>query len=228
MCDVKSLFCKYGETFIEGYLGNSKECEILFVLKEPDAKEDDVRGFWFKEDILGKKPNNPYHKAFGIMASSVLNDNDTLHALNRCAFINVFPFCGEKSASDQYKSVLNELSKARPLPYNGITKKSDIKVIASNRRFLIDNIRGRFIITTCDIFEALICNEKHVNLVNGFEYRFEYDNHILTRVYKATEYKGKVLIACYHPSYQRAYRGEFRIKDGLQNLIASKPLEDNQ
>ncbi len=48
MSDI--IFTKVKGNLIEGYLGDNKEAEILFILKEPhtkNVKPDD--GFWFKK-----------------------------------------------------------------------------------------------------------------------------------------------------------------------------------
>ena len=76
MCNVEDLFYRPdGKTAIEGYLGKPEECEILFVLKEPN--DSTPQGFWFKE-VLEKDENEwgkyeaQYFHVLGTMAYRLL------------------------------------------------------------------------------------------------------------------------------------------------------------
>lgn len=175
MCDVKSLFCKYGETFIEGYLGDENSSpELLFVLKEPHASPDNVKDFWFKKNVMPdpNRMNNPYYKVLSKTAMKLIGPSKVTGALEeydyvlrRCAFINIYPFSGEPSASSNFKSVAKALIKADPKEVS-ITKGSCSEDIACNRKAIILGHNWKYVVTVNGVFDKLCPNPN--KMYDGF------------------------------------------------------------
>lgn len=203
MCNVEKLYYHVKENAVEGsFIEGNPSPEILFVLHEPHAKEEDVNDFWFREKVLKKnKTGNPYYIAFVKIAKLLLNEGDDSVALHKCALINVFPFCGARYASDDCCSVIGALKSVNASPIESISKDKP-EDTAANRKYIIEHTTAKYIVTTCKVFESLVGN---CETEAGLKFSFTYKNKLLSPTLCATEYKGKILVAIYHPSYKRAY-----------------------
>lgn len=221
MCDVSNLFYKVNEV-VEGYLGDPENCKALFVLREPHAKKENVTDFWFKKKVLvpilsgNRSANNMYYKAFHRLAQLVI-DTGVNEVLLSCAFINAFPFCGEKYASAACKETIEKLRQAKPKAIEGITIDSEKEDIAANRRFIVENISKKIIFATCDIFEALVAKETRFD---GLVYTFNTGKgKSIQKTYSAAYLNSRIIIAIYHPSYQFAYRGDIELSGRLKGEL---------
>ena len=193
--DLEQFFYHYNGRPIEGFIGNPNECKILFILKEPDTGS--AEEFWFKKgvDQCGKGAKRYFH-ILGKIAAKILDrsgdlDNDDFlqSVLKECAYINLYPIKGETSASDDYKIVLELLENTESDPIE-INKKCNHNEIASNRKYLIENINCDYIVTVWDIFDKIIKEESRSN---GIKYDGKW--------FKKGEFSGKPVYYFYHPSY---------------------------
>lgn len=209
MCKVEDLFYKNGET-IEGYLGDNNECAILFVLREPHATEGDTTGFWLKQvvgsnDTKGKR----YVNVLGKLAKKLLEktngekSRDELkyykELLSKCAFINLYPFCGKEYKSENYVETLCALCDPEPEAVPLIQEdKEEYRKIAANRLGIINGLHPRYIVTVCDIYEAL----KPLKCkTNPEEQPWIFYNQ---KPFKSFEMESRTkVLAFYHPSYTR-------------------------
>lgn len=178
MCDVSELFYKVNGHTIEGYLGNSNECEILFVLKEPNDPSPD--GFWLKKEVVDKvikEPNVKLEKAeekylhvLGYLAYRLsggqrkkLSNRELAGALKHCAFINLYPCSGERntnSKENKYKKTLRRMKKIRKDKSHSkkpcyISNKEDYFNIAQNRLQIINSMNWKLLVTVCGAFEVI-------------------------------------------------------------------------
>ena len=164
MCDVSELFYKVDGKEVEGYLGKPEECEILFVLKEPN--DSNPQGFWFKNNVVDKceveREGQKYYKSLGSLAYMLLDisnehSEDLTEALRKCAYININYKNGGPKASIDYKRTLNYL--------HFLNRKQDKKwwkvypdyqKRAEEILEIIKRIKCKYIVTTWDIFNALV------------------------------------------------------------------------
>ncbi len=72
--NVKELFIKNKNgDFIEGYLGDDEQAEILFLLREPNSGGEETDIFWFREVLenshkfagSAKRAGTKYKNVFG-------------------------------------------------------------------------------------------------------------------------------------------------------------------
>lgn len=96
----------------EGLIGDVavSQAEVLFILKEPHDKDNKDK-FWLKNDIYSnRKENNRYYSLFCILADKLINGDESSHdKLGKCAFMNLYPFSGGATASEEYKSLKKEV-----------------------------------------------------------------------------------------------------------------------
>ena len=120
----------------EGPLGeNSDNIKLLFVMKEPNG--DDLNCFWMKEKVITRKEGTKYYNVLGAFAKSFINVNTHEVALERSAYINLYPFDGKSEAipnsetGKSYIDLINDvnvwknvrkLDVAEPI-FKGCTKK---------------------------------------------------------------------------------------------------------
>jgi hypothetical protein len=88
----------------EGYIGDEKKADILFILREPHGQK--LEKFWFKADVVYGDMGKKYLNILGTLAQKLFNDEttDKKTLLKNCAYINLFPFCGGATASKKYKA----------------------------------------------------------------------------------------------------------------------------
>ncbi len=228
MCDVKELFYSLdGKDPIEGYLGDSNECEILFVLKEPNDPDPD--GFWFKKEVVDeviKEPNVKLEKAeekylhvLGYLAyrlrggpSKNPNNLELANALKHCAFINIYPCSGERNTSskeNKYKKTLRRMKKIRKnKTYSEkpcyITDVKDYFNIAQNRLQIINSMNWKLLVTVCGAFEVIAnknAEECYVGIVAKKpekQFRITYFENDMNRY----------VLSYYHPSHACAWNVE--------------------
>lgn len=174
---------------IEGFLGDMKECEILYILREPNSNGKVASRFWFK-DVLngdfsnGKRYVNVLGRLFNIIRVEENNQySELVKKLKRCCYINLHPHFGEKNATGKYRTTLDNF-------------KNNNGAEADNRWSVIDNLICNYgcktIVTVPDIFNALCSDEndvtKQVLLYGDKEFRIG-------------KYKDATVYEFYHPAY---------------------------
>lgn len=96
----------------EGLLSEgNKECEILFIFKEPNVDgeiKDDI--FWFRDQVMpvkgkGVKHGERYYEYLSKMAKTFGV------ALEDCGYMNLYPCNGEETPSKGYQDFLEEMQK---------------------------------------------------------------------------------------------------------------------
>lgn len=214
MCDVNNLFCKHGTTLIEGYLGNPDECEILFVLREPDDPEPQ-KGFWFRDVVCGKqtgKTGTKYKNVLGMIAHKLLGGSeerqgDYSQVLRKCAYINAFPFYGKSSETDRCKAVIDALSSDGADKGGSIDCNSDVKAIANNRNRIIKDINCRYIVTVGDIFNAI--KPKNATILKGIQYQYRGSSEFGAFALSDNKTVVKFLHPCCWISYDKLIAADF-------------------
>lgn len=212
MCDVNKLFYtpEGNEYPIEGYLDKENpRSDVLFVLREPHATEEDTKEFWLYNIVNDhqRTDGKRYVNVLGRLAAKLLKEpigslseeeqlNCYKELLKRCAFINLYPFCGKKTKSENYSKTLGELYNAEPKAVS-LTQndKGEYSKIVANRLEIIYGLKPHYIVTVCDIFDAF--KDKHgAAQPNGLLYK---DKH-----FEAIDMEnGTKVLAFYHPSYTR-------------------------
>ena len=213
MCDVSELFYKVNGKEVEGYLGNPEECEILFVLKEPNANKDNVTDFWFKK-VLEKDENEwrkyeaQYFHVLGTMAYRLLGgkaEDATVqiikNALKRCAYINLHPECGSGSETKEFKKILSEVEWQMKVNNRKRHRKVEEEIInrAQNRINLIKGFPCRYIVTAQNIF----C------VIAGAKTKQGKDHHegviLGDKVFRIANIERNKTILSFFPYYNRNY-----------------------
>lgn len=189
---------------IEGFLGDSNECEILFILREPNNNGEEPDDFWFKRVLTGKATNGKrYLRTLGSLYNVINDKEDTTDRafaenLKKCCYINIHPHFGYSSASKEYKTTLEDF-------------KSKETEGARNRwniiDELIDNYECKYVITVEDIFSAIYSG---LNTKLHEDEGFVYEN----KVFRSCEYRGASIYEFYHPSYPISYE-----KIGLRGKV---------
>lgn len=189
---------------IEGFLGDSNECEILFILREPNNNGEEPDDFWFKRVLTGKATNGKrYLRTLGSLYNVINDKKDTsdrafTENLKKCCYINIHPHFGYSSASKEYKTTLEDF-------------KSKETEGARNRwniiDELIDNYGCKYVITVEDIFSAIY---SELNTKLHEDEGFVYEN----KVFRSCEYRGASIYEFYHPSYPISYE-----KIGLRGKV---------
>lgn len=180
---------------IEGFLGDSNECEILFILREPNNMGEKPDGFWFKKVLSGEKSNGSrYVEVLGRLYNFVKGEKNTDKAvltdnLKKCCYINIHPHFGYSSASEEYKNMLEDFK----------NKKTES---ARNRWNIIDELIDsygcKYVVTVEDIFSAIYSKlNTQLRVGEGFVYG--------NKSFRSCEYKGALIYEFYHPSYPMSY-----------------------
>lgn len=106
-------------------MGNPEDCEILFVLKEPNTGgyETLSKEFWMKR-VIGPDDvelSDAYINVLGTIAIRLLNPDQgekseftkayLKEALSKCAYVNIYPFSGLGTEGERYKKTLKEMKK---------------------------------------------------------------------------------------------------------------------
>lgn len=166
-------FGKVDNKVIEGWLGDSKEKTVLFVMKEPNDKH--TENFFLYDAIYGqtdgwdnkaKRTATRMINIFGSLARKITKQdenevfncrdyNKNIEALKSCAFINLSPFSGEGTASVKYNCVVKVLNNVEydTCQFCKISKESNKNEIAENRLSIIKNIECDYIVVIDDVFE---------------------------------------------------------------------------
>ena len=154
----------------EGPLGGSADkIKLLFVMKEPNGKKLDC--FWMKDVFTGKESAKSreatrYFNVLNIYIEKLLGQRATRREedeiLKQIAFINLFPFFGEKSTEpghgysalmqkSVWKNAKNEKVKEK------ITVKNDYDKILRNRIEIIMNAleSGAYVVAHYEIVKKL-------------------------------------------------------------------------
>ncbi len=188
----------YGKT--EGFLGDENDFGLMFVLKEPNSsgKEADPDHFWFREVVDGCKKGGRYLSALGRIAQLLFNHplenspNGWSSALRRCAYINLFPEKGERTASLEYQTVLRSFREGVDDPYH--------------RWDIIMNLPvGTTLVTTKDIFRAIRqrLDGLKIPAEDFFAYGLAYGNKMLPS-FSFRNNNGQIIVmAMYHPANRR-------------------------
>lgn len=175
---------------IEGFLGDSNECEILFILREPNNKGEKPDGFWFKKVLSGEKSNGGrYVGVLGRVYNLIKREKNTdqsvlIDNLKKCCYINIHPHFGYSSASKEYTEMLENFKK-----HVGEGAKNRWKIIDG----LIKEYGCKCIVTVPEIF-SILCPKDRVT--SEF---VEYDN----KNFRVGKYKDAMVYEFYHPSYPR-------------------------
>lgn len=84
---------------------SEKQPELLIVLKEPHG--DEWNSFWMRDEVMQTRAGVYFHK-LGAYARKILNAETKIDALERSAFINLYPYNG-KSRTDGggYEKLIN-------------------------------------------------------------------------------------------------------------------------
>lgn len=198
----------------EGFLGdenNSNQIDILFILREPNTgNKEKLDRFWFKDALEGNITGDTkaartatlYKKVFGKIYTLLMN---TKPDLKKCAYINLFPFCGGSTNSLQFRATRKALKRLEgQFDFESIEKykennnytEEEYKKIAQNRLNIIRNLDCKYIVTTEDIFAAIAKTEKKTgDIQKGFflDYR--------EKIFNKFEIKKDIWVySFYHPS----------------------------
>lgn len=209
-------FTKVGGKLIEGYLGDNKEAEILFILKEPNTKnveEDD--GFWFKKVISDENRTangKRYFNILGSLAEKLLKCNESkTELLKKCAYINLYPFSGENRQSNNYEEVLkalnNHLKNGDQITNKTISESSAYNDIAENRISLINQIimsgKTKYIVTVREIYNILSKLPSPCDNAKNHYLQLEYGRkHKTTKSFACHTLKNDLMLCeFWHPSY---------------------------
>jgi hypothetical protein len=88
---------------IEGFLGDRQEAKVLFILREPNNKDQPAQGFWLRkvlDDASYRRGMGPkYADTVCALARYLLGAPD---AIRSCAYINLYAACGEGTASELF------------------------------------------------------------------------------------------------------------------------------
>ena len=194
--DEKKDFYMNNGVYTEGYLGDEKKCDILFVLREPDTDGKKADIFWFKQVVNGVKfkgldvdskkkarianaSGTRYKNVLGRIASKLLNitSENYEEVLKNCCYMNVCPESGEKQISLHYK-------------VNDDYRKALIKRI-------IEEHNTKFIVTVSDVFDKL-CGATNESWLTYEDKNF-----------RKGKYEGVEVYEFYHPSSTKIKYKEF-------------------
>ena len=210
MCNVEDLFYKPdGKPAIEGYLGDEakEDCKILFVLREPNSGGYDKpsKVFWMRDVVKGEDMprSSRYWHVLGTLASKLIgpcicntkNKCEYLEPLKHCAFINLYPCSGSGSKGDKFNLTLEAL---RNIAHSEEPPRSlqEYKTLAQNRYDIISRISARYIVTTPEIFNALVGEKTNDGSEHADGFKLD-DNHI----FKKAVISKKMMLSYYHPCY---------------------------
>lgn len=200
---------------IEGFLGDEEKAEILFVLREPN--DDHPEKFWFKEILSPsyeyanndkgkeKRAATKYKHILGSLARATgrISTENNIEALKKCAYINLYPFSGKGSKSEEFKNTLKEFK-----------ENNTCSTLIENRLSII-NKNWKFVITTWDIFDALKKYYKAENKIEKVE-KYYYKNEKKEKPFrKFQNADGTIFIEFYHPAAGKTYVTE----ELLENFI---------
>lgn len=239
MCDVNDLFYKVMDTegktvAIEGYLGKPEECEILFVLKEPNTGgyEKQSKEFWM-QSVISDSPvpkSEQYLRTLGIIAANLLEimpekeqiDEFYKNVLKHCAYINIYPFSGLGSEGKYYKKVKASLKRqeVRNLIHTGPCylpeyektpcEESYFNAIACNRLQIIKSFNCKYVVTVCGAFEAIIgkrTNESDIGII------------IEKKEFRVDKAFDKIFAAYYHPIFHKFHPKVLPEQMNVQRVI---------
>lgn len=177
---------------VEGFLGDKNECEILFILREPNSNGEVADKFWFREVLEGNSIGTKYVNVLGRLCGIITKQEyDTIekrkNLLKKCCYINFHPHFGEKNKSETYKMILDNFRDGQD---NEIVK-NRIALI----NFLIEKHNCRKIVTVSDIFNILCRNSEKYEWLS-------YDNN---KKFFRGKYKSADVYEFYHPSFAINY-----------------------
>ncbi|MBQ6823074.1 MAG: hypothetical protein IJN82_07200 [Clostridia bacterium] len=124
------------DLFIEGKEGRltKREPSLLIVMKEPHADKLDC--FWMQKVLNKEEKGARYYNVLGAFARHILNKETHREALAQCAYINLFPFWGEKcvQSGKGYSAVMDADKDGE---VGEICEESTHKAILANRFAII-------------------------------------------------------------------------------------------
>jgi len=201
----------------EGNLGDKNEIEILFVLREPNDKNEEqdmsINKFWMKRVINKEVKSTRYVNVLGALAGLILNKpassfDERIELLKKCAYINLSPFEGKANASKKYWNILKAFD-INISEQNNIDFLSSAENIAKNRAHIINqaiNSGCSNIVTLREISKKL---ENNAEVIGEITATTRHSN----MTFPIFEQKNKVKIySFWHPSYTHIS------KDTLKNL----------
>lgn len=124
------------DLFIEGKEGRltKREPSLLIVMKEPHGDKLDC--FWMQKVLNKEEKGARYYNVLGAFARHILNEKSHQEALAQCAYINLFPFWGEKCVqSGKGYSAVMKWEKGADV--GSINEKSTPEAILANRLAII-------------------------------------------------------------------------------------------
>lgn len=143
----------------EGYLGDDEQVKILFVMKEPNSQGEEVvkDEFWLRRVIRNEVDTNykgrRYFTILGKVACILLEFNDKREALERCAFINLFPVSGKQKVDNLFRNQIKLFSECKE---------------EYNRWNIINNLPDKsIIVTTPDIASTIEKVKRQKNLLTN-------------------------------------------------------------
>ena len=112
----------------EGYLGDTNNCKLLFLMREPNCGKDQITrddDFWFRKVVQGEKRSDGrklawrdcYLSKLGRIASLALDDNtgeteiEWVSSLKKGIYININPISGKGTKSAEYRKALELFDK---------------------------------------------------------------------------------------------------------------------
>ena len=122
--------------------------------------------------------------------------------LRQCSFINLYPFCGDNTKSKDFTKTLDALANVDPKDAKRLTSgdKRNHKTIAANRIGIICGLKPQYIVTVCDIFDALK-SRFQANDQDGICIKIGNNQ---TKQFNAFDLNDETkVVAFYHPSYTR-------------------------
>lgn len=156
----------------EGLIGDGEYMpEVLFLMREPNCKNE--THFWFKNNVVqrrygtsadtNEKPEGArYFNVLSALAKKILQTEDEF-VLQRCAYMNLYPYSGEPQQSQEYIDTLNLFrnveNRVGSMNFGDMSTKQDLQTVAEHRAYVIQNAihKGvKNILTTPDIFDAIL------------------------------------------------------------------------
>ena len=209
---------------LEGLIGDGEYLpEVLFLMREPNS--DDATYFWFKNDVvqrrygnsaalsaaLNEKPKGArYFNVLSALAKKLLHTDDEF-VLQRCAYMNLYPYSGKAQKSQKYIETLNAFrnveNRVGSMNCGDMSTKKEAQTVAEHRAHVLQNAihKGvKNILTTPDIFDAII-ETRNIKIDECQEYILKYNwqgeprDHVFHICYLGENHQTR-LISFWHPS----------------------------
>ncbi len=215
---------------LEGFLNDENKAELLFIMKEPNSMKkpnsEEQDYFWFRKVVYNENVDDlPCRRKSGMKFFNVLGklskyimdcpEESTEKILQKCAFINFYPYDGKPSAQGGGYSLLisaiydlmGKKISSRKLEKVEMFKKEkniDLYELAKSRRKLISQLctNGvKYIVTVPEIYKL-------------FSYYKIYENEFLPDYIKGKFHScqlenGTIIYEFWHPSYPKINYNNF-------------------